>query len=133
MPSASIAQLLTKVGIVRLIFGLCLVFCGSALGYYLARPSDEPLDGRRPKGDPFAYAEGEPIDAADAWRAYFESRRQARTFVDDPKPHPFFVAVAFAIAGTLVLGVGAATANAGSGNRVPAGASPTGAWPELRS
>jgi hypothetical protein len=89
-----------------LIFGLCLVVFGSAIGYYLARPADDPTLHRTP--DPFAHAEGETIDAAVAWRNYFESRRQAKTFIDDPKPHPFVVAAAFALVGTIVLGIGAA-------------------------
>jgi hypothetical protein len=117
LPNESVVQLLTKVGIVRFLFGCCLLLCGSALGYYLGRPADDRALSDRETADPFAYFAGRPIDAAEAWRAYFESRRQARTFVGDPKPHPFLVAAAFALLGTAVLGVGAAaqqTAAAGT-------------------
>jgi hypothetical protein len=112
LPNESVVQLLTKVGIVRLVFCLGLLLCGSALGYYLGRPADDRMLSDRGSDEPFAYSAGPPIDAADAWRAYFESRRQARTFVADPKPHPFFVAAAFALLGTAVLGVGAAAQQA---------------------
>lgn len=92
----------------RFLFGICLLICGSALGYYLGRPAEPPAVTDAENIEPFSYAAGPTLDAAQAWRAYFESRRQARTFVADPKPHPFFVAAAFAVVGTAVLGMGAA-------------------------
>jgi hypothetical protein len=108
LPNESGLQLLTKESIVRFPVFFCLLLCGSALGFYLGRPAEDSAPFDRQPADPFAHAEGRPIDAADAWRNYFETRRQSRTFVDDPKPHPFLVAVAFAVLGTAVLGVGAA-------------------------
>jgi hypothetical protein len=106
-PGEAIEPFLTKVGIVRFIFCLSLFIGGSALGYYLARPIPPASLSDADPADDFDYASARPIEAREAWRIYFETLHASRTFVPDPKPHPFFVAVAFALAGTLVLGVGA--------------------------
>jgi hypothetical protein len=108
----AIEKRLTKDGIVRLVFSLSLLLCGSALGYYLARPAGPATLSDSSATDSFDYSKSRRIEAAEAWRIYFAALKESRDFVDDPQPHPFFVAVAFALAGTAVLGVGAITEGA---------------------
>jgi hypothetical protein len=107
LPNFGVVQLLTKDGIVRFVFSACLLLCGSALGYYLGRPAVPATLSDPAETDSFDYSKSRRIEAAEAWRIYFAALKESRTFVDDPKPHPFFAAVAFALAGTTVLGVGA--------------------------